>query len=131
RRPELSSGSQAPSLGVRSCCTASQRVEGEPMESNERWRESPQNAVAMACRVLGAQGQSDMVWGHVAIRDDAGRGVWIKAHLRGFEEVTPDDVLLIDWDGKVLEGNGRRHGEFPIHTEIMAARPDVNFTVHT
>ncbi|MGH9920473.1 MAG: class II aldolase/adducin family protein, partial [Nitrososphaerales archaeon] len=76
-------------------------------------------------------GQSDMVWGHVALRDRHGRGVWMKAHLRGFEEVSNEDVLLIDWDGEVLQGTGRRHGEFPIHTEIMASRPDINCTIHT
>jgi ribulose-5-phosphate 4-epimerase/fuculose-1-phosphate aldolase len=31
----------------------------------------------------------------------------------------------------VLEGTGRRHAEFPIHTEVMAARPEVNSVVHT
>ena len=34
---------------------------------------------AQANRALGAAGQSDMVWGHVSIRDPEGRGVWMKA----------------------------------------------------
>jgi L-fuculose-phosphate aldolase len=31
----------------------------------------------------------------------------------------------------VLEGDGCRHIEFPIHTELMRARPDVGCVVHT
>jgi ribulose-5-phosphate 4-epimerase/fuculose-1-phosphate aldolase len=49
----------------------------------------------------------------------------------GFEEVGPDDVILVEPEGSVREGNGRRHAEYPIHTEIAAVRPDVGSVVHT
>jgi L-fuculose-phosphate aldolase len=87
--------------------------------------------VAMGCSVLSASGQNDMIWGHVSCRDPAGRGIWMKGHELGFDEVTPDDVLLLSWDGDVLEGRRRRHSEYPIHTEIMRARADVSCVVHT
>lgn len=87
--------------------------------------------VALGCRVLGAAEQSDLVWGHLSARDPHGRGVWMKASTWGFEEVTADRVLLVDVDGAVLAGDGRRHAEYPIHTEVMAARPDVGAVVHT
>jgi L-fuculose-phosphate aldolase len=72
-----------------------------------------------------------MVWGHAAIRDPDGRGAWMKASGWGFEEITADRVVLVAPDGQTLEGTGRRHIEYPIHTEIMARRPDVGATVHT
>jgi L-fuculose-phosphate aldolase len=56
--------------------------------------------------------------------------VWLKAASWGLEEVGPDRVHLVSWDGEVLEGEGTRHSEYSIHTEIMAARPDVNGVVH-
>ena len=87
--------------------------------------------VALGCRVLGAEDQGDLVWGHVSARDPNGRGVWMKASTFGFEEITEQQVILVDADGQVREGDGRRHAEFPIHTEVMAARPDVNSVVHT
>ncbi|MEU9059223.1 class II aldolase/adducin family protein [Streptomyces sp. NPDC048430] len=87
--------------------------------------------VARATRALGAAGQSDLVWGHVSLRDPAGRGVWMKASGWGFEEVTPGRVLLVAPDSRILAGEGLPHLEAPIHTEIMAARPDVNAVVHT
>jgi L-fuculose-phosphate aldolase len=87
--------------------------------------------VALGCRVLGAAGQSDLVWGHLSARDPDGRGVWMKASTFGFEEITPERVLLVDRGGTVIEGAERRHAEYPIHTEIMAARDDVGAVVHT
>jgi L-fuculose-phosphate aldolase len=86
---------------------------------------------AQANRALGAAGQSDMVWGHVSIRDPEGRGVWMKASGWSFEELTPDRVVLVTPEGEVLAGSERRHIEYPIHTEVLTARPDLNSVVHT
>ncbi|GAA3598041.1 hypothetical protein GCM10022419_096780 [Nonomuraea rosea] len=81
--------------------------------------------------MLAAAGQGDLIWGHSSARDPDGRGVWIKAAEWGMEEVTADRVHLVDDQGAVVEGEGARHSEYPIHTEIMAARPDVGGVVHT
>src|SRR5215212_5277940 len=87
--------------------------------------------VALGCRTLGDQDQGDLVWGHVSARDPDGRGVWMKASALGFDEVGPEHVILVSWDGEVLEGEGARHSEYPIHTELMRARADVGGVVHT
>ncbi|HEY4094784.1 MAG TPA: class II aldolase/adducin family protein [Baekduia sp.] len=87
--------------------------------------------VALASRVLGANGHDDHVWGHVSLRDPAGRGVWMKRSGLGFEEITAADVLLVGWEGEVLEGDGPRHSEWPIHTEILTARPELAAVVHS
>jgi L-fuculose-phosphate aldolase len=87
--------------------------------------------VAHACRILERAGQGDMIWGHVSVRDPEGRGVWLKGAHLGFDEVTEDDVILLSWDGEILTGSARRHLEYPIHTELMARRDDVNAVVHT
>ncbi len=96
--------------------------------------ESSGEAIALAvdgCRALTAAGQSDMVWGHPGVRDPDGRGVWMKCSGWGFEEVDAGRIVLVSPDGEVLAGDGPRHIEYPIHTEIMAARPDVGAVVHT
>jgi len=87
--------------------------------------------VALGCRILALEDQGDFVWGHVSARDPDGRGVWMKAATLGFEEIGPQQVILVSWDGDVLEGDGRRHAEYPIHTEVMRARGDVQSVVHT
>lgn len=83
------------------------------------------------CRALASAGQADMVWGHPSVRDPDGRGVWMKCSGLGFEEVGADQIVLVSPSGSVLSGDGPRHIEYPIHTEIMAARPDVGAVVHT
>ena len=87
--------------------------------------------VALGCRILGDQDQGDLVWGHVSARDPDGRGVWMKASALGFDEIDASDVILVSWEGEVLEGEGARHSEYPIHTELMRARGDVGGVVHT
>jgi L-fuculose-phosphate aldolase len=87
--------------------------------------------VALGCRILDAEEQGDLIWGHVSARDPEGRGIWMKGAGLGFDEIGPEDVLLVSWDGEVLEGGGRRHVEYPIHTETLRARPDVHAVVHT
>lgn len=93
--------------------------------------EDPISQVIAASAALAVEGLTDMVWGHVAVRDPDGDGVWMKASGWGFDEVDADRVLLVTPDGEVTEGSGSRHIEYPIHTEIMAARPEVNCVVHT
>ena len=87
--------------------------------------------VALGCRILGLEDQGDLVWGHVSGRDPGGRGVWMKASGLGFDEIGAENVILVSWDGDVLEGDGGRHSEYAIHTELMRARPDVAGVVHT
>ncbi|MFC8381832.1 class II aldolase/adducin family protein [Nocardia sp. NPDC056952] len=91
----------------------------------------PRTHVVQASRVLAVAGLGDMVWGHASVRDPGGRGVWMKASGWGFEEIDTDKVVLVSPEGEVLDGTGRRHLEYPIHTAIMAARPDVGSVVHT
>ncbi|MFE1591441.1 class II aldolase/adducin family protein [Nocardia sp. NPDC058705] len=91
----------------------------------------PRTHVVQASRVLAVAGLGDMVWGHASMRDPDGRGVWMKASGWGFEEIDEEKVVLVSPEGTVLDGTGRRHLEYPIHTAIMAARPDVGSVVHT
>jgi ribulose-5-phosphate 4-epimerase/fuculose-1-phosphate aldolase len=93
--------------------------------------EDPIKEVVAASRVLAAAGLTDMVWGHASVRDPDARGVWMKANGWGLEEVDADRVALVTPEGAVAAGTGPRHVEYPIHTEIMAARPDVHCVVHT
>ncbi|PXX71521.1 L-fuculose-phosphate aldolase [Nocardia tenerifensis] len=89
------------------------------------------NSVVQASRALATAGLSDMVWGHASVRDPGGAGVWMKASGWGFEEIDDEKVVLVSPSGEVLDGTGKRHLEYPIHTEIMARRPEVGSVVHT
>jgi len=86
---------------------------------------------ARAHRILEIEGHGDMSMGHLSVRDPFGRGIWLKRGNLALSEVQGDDFILIDLDGNVLEGTGLRHLEWPLHAEIMRARPDVNVVGHS
>ncbi|MBO2455279.1 class II aldolase/adducin family protein [Actinomadura barringtoniae] len=95
---------------------------------------TPSEARALAVRAsraLAAAGQSDMVWGHAAVRDPDGRGIWIKAPGWGFEEIDEGRVHLVSFDAEVLDGQGAPHKECHIHLEILRRRPELECSVHT
>ena len=88
--------------------------------------------LARACRVLELEGQGDRVVGHMALRDPDGRGMWMKRAGVALGEIYDSrDFVLLDFDGKKLAGEGKSHGEWPIHSEIMRLRPEINATSHT
>ena len=87
--------------------------------------------VALGSRVLAANGHDDFIWGHLSVRDPDGRGIWMKRSGLGLEEVVGDDIILVDFDGNVLQGDGPSHVEWPIHTEVHLARNDIGAVVHT
>lgn len=90
------------------------------------------NMLAEASRILAMHGHEDMTLGHIALRDPDGRGVWLKRRGIALSEVMGnEDFILVDFDGVKQAGEGRQHSEWPLHTEIMLARPDINVSGHT
>ena len=88
--------------------------------------------LARACRILEMEGHGDMTLGHLSLRDPQRRGFWLKRNRIGLGEVLDaDDFVLVDWDGRQLAGSGGRHSEWPIHSEILRMRPDVEVVAHT
>ncbi|MBP0592156.1 class II aldolase/adducin family protein [Paraburkholderia sp. LEh10] len=45
--------------------------------------------------------------------------------------LTIDDIVTIDFDGNLIEGDAVPPMEFPIHAEIYRRRPDVHSVVHS
>ncbi len=87
---------------------------------------------ARACRVLDMEGHGDMTLGHLSVRAENDAGFWMKRNRIGLGEVSgPEDFVLLDWDGTQRGGDGGRHSEWPIHSEIFRARTDVNVVVHS
>lgn len=87
--------------------------------------------LARVHRILEIEGHGDMSMGHMSYRDPEGRGMWLKRGHLALSEVHAEDYLLVTLDGEVLQGEGFRHLEWPLHAEIFKARPDVNFVGHS
>ena len=69
--------------------------------------------------------------GHVSIRIPGQDAFVIQIGSNSRAEVDPAAMLVVDFDGKVLEGDGQPPSEIPIHIEILKARPDVQAVLHS
>jgi ribulose-5-phosphate 4-epimerase/fuculose-1-phosphate aldolase len=73
----------------------------------------------------------DMTRGHVSIRmPDDPEHFYIKPHSVGFDEITPENMVICNMQGEKVGGTGRKHSEVFIHSEIYKTRPDVNSIIH-
>src|SRR5438876_11721168 len=48
-----------------------------------------------------------------------------------YPDITPADVVIVDTDGRVVEGHRRPSSELPMHLMMYRIRPDVGGVVHT
>ena len=85
---------------------------------------------AAVTRLLVAQGILDYS-GHVSTRIPGKDAFIIQTGSNSRAELTPETMLVVDYDGKVLEGEGQPPSELPIHIEILRARPDVQSVLHS
>jgi ribulose-5-phosphate 4-epimerase/fuculose-1-phosphate aldolase len=90
--------------------------------------------VATAGQVLYRQGLADYL-GHCSARvPGTGRVVIKPKHsttVRSPGELSQADMIVIDLDGNLIEGDDPPPSECFIHTEIYRARQDVQAVVHT
>src|SRR5580658_6871950 len=103
-----------------------------PMQGAAMTHEEAKQKLIDAGKILEMEGQADFTRGHVSVRvpDDPSL-FFMKPHSVGFEEITMENILTIDLDGKVVAGPARRHSEVYIHSEIFRVRPDVQSIIHS
>lgn len=87
--------------------------------------------LAYSCNILANEGHWDNILGHVSVRIPEQARILMKPHSFGFEEIRPQHIIVVDFNGKKVQGKYERHSEVFIHTEIYKARPDVNCVVHS
>jgi L-fuculose-phosphate aldolase len=87
-----------------------------------------------ASRILYAVGVMEGPTGHISVRVPGADQMIIKPVMIGFEEITEDEFILMEFTGERLEGGGKVGqvpAEYHIHSEIYKARPDVQSVIHT
>ena len=68
-------------------------------------------------------------FGHLSFRLPGADRFLLTRHSLG-PRAAADDFIVMDLDGKKLDGKGDAPGEYPIHLEILRARPDVGSVIH-
>lgn len=93
--------------------------------------DNPQLQVAAVCRGLAAYGLGSGIGGHVSVREPDRDRYWMNVLDKTFEEVTPDDVVQLDFAGHQVDGDRIVSLGADFHHGIYQARDDVQAIVHT
>ncbi len=85
-------------------------------------------------RVLDGEGMFEKAFGHISARVPGTELIVMMGHVhdreRTLAQTRAEDLIVVDLDGRVVQGDFDPPGEFPIHTEVLRARPDVGSVVH-
>jgi len=92
---------------------------------------SVREAVAQTCRTLFAFGHDSGLSGQITARAERPGTYWTQRLGLGFDEVAADNLLLIDEDLHVVEGDGMPNPANRFHSWLYRARPDVQCIVHS
>lgn len=87
-------------------------------------------AVATTARRMTSSGLVKGTSGNVSARTPDNTVLVTPSGL-DYAELGPDDVILVDLNGEILDGPWKPSTETPMHTGIYRARPEVGGIVHT
>ncbi len=90
-------------------------------------------AIRDACLALEARGLVSVASGNVSVRltaDDRNL-IAITPSQTPYATLAPEQVLVVDREGAVVDGDGTPSSEMPAHLAIYRARTDVGAVVHT
>jgi len=91
--------------------------------------------IALGVRILAHQGVFPLALGHVSEKVPGENLICIlsgQVHDMGgtLEKVGPAEIVVINIDGELVEGDMEPPGERFIHTEVYRSRPEVRGVVH-
>lgn len=72
-----------------------------------------------------------LTWGNVSAIDRETGLIVIKPSGVSYDEMKADDMVIVDMEGIVVEGNLRPSSDTPTHIELYKAFPEVGGVVHT
>ncbi len=88
-------------------------------------------AVAEHCRRLGTLGLTPGTSGNISVLSrDRGLAAVSPSAMR-YEDINPDDVVVLDMDGSVVDGTRRASSESEMHLGCYRSREDLGAVVHT
>lgn len=93
------------------------------MFDNER------TALADAGRELMNRKLSVGTWGNISLRVDKDKCIITPSGMN-YQKLEPDDMVLIDLEGQVIDGKWKPSSEKTLHAEIYKNRADVRVIIH-
>lgn len=87
--------------------------------------------LALTCRILFDNGHDSGLAGQITARAEQA-GTFLTQRLGlGFDEISAGNLLLVDENLQVLEGDGMANPANRFHAWVYRARPDVGCIIHT
>jgi len=80
---------------------------------------------------LAAHGLAPLTWGNASGIDRERGLVAIKPSGVAYDELTVDDIVVLDLDGNVISGGGRPSTDTPTHLVLYRAFEEIGAVVHT
>lgn len=88
------------------------------------------NEIVKICKYLSYQGFMTANDGNISVRVDKEK-ILITPKQKNKKSLSIKDLVVIDFNGKVVEGKNTPSGEWRVHTYIYQTRNDVNAVIHT
>ncbi|KVU87170.1 aldolase [Burkholderia ubonensis] len=106
---------------------AQRRLESEVGESGWTVRQK----LALTCRILFDAGHDSGLAGQITCRADEAGTYYTQRLGLGFDEISDANLLRVNEDLEVVDGEGIPNPANRFHTWIYRQRPDVNCIIHT
>jgi L-ribulose-5-phosphate 4-epimerase len=90
---------------------------------------TPREELVMLARTLWSEGYDDRLAGHITYKQADGTFLCNPWHIT-WAELRPDQVIRIDIEGRVVEGDWPVPPGIPIHLELHKRRHDVTVAMH-
>ena len=87
--------------------------------------------VCKANKELPKYGLVTFTWGNVSAIDREKKLVVIKPSGVEYDELTPENMVVVDLDGNIVEGNYRPSSDTATHLELYKAWDNIGGIVHT
>jgi L-fuculose-phosphate aldolase len=86
------------------------------------------NDIIYWAKRLYQKGMSPATSGNISIRIK--NGIYISASGTCLNDLNEENIVLIDYEGNVKEGNKKPSSEKIMHSEIYTRRDDINAIIH-
>lgn len=87
--------------------------------------------VCRANRDLAGYNIVILTWGNVSAVDRSAKLVVIKPSGVSYDDMKAEDMVVVDWNGNVVEGHYRPSTDLPTHLELYKNFPEIGAVVHT
>src|SRR6187455_3517454 len=87
--------------------------------------------IALSCRILADEGHESALAGQITARGEKPGTYWMLSFGLGFDEARASNIVRVDADLNLVEGEGMPNPANRFHLWIYARRPAINAIIHT